>query len=633
MQKLTKFEHFTHRLIFFQCCHSPESNLDAAQWKTSKTLLNQDECRSIVNRYDTHLQNLLAEQHNPENQVCSYNSVVQERLVSSDTVNMALKCLVKCDFTDIDDANQNANISVVVRRWEYILGKIGRTTLTDHLSLRLLTANSKAGNIGRVISLLQLRSRRGYRPRLREFDYAITAIQIASKLSMSSSQSSMNDEIPKSQRNIFLSDSQQPSIDNPTRWLDAILINMKERNFDLTLDLVNRMLYCYTSTSGPSGKSVHHFYRLVRKPIVDDDIHDKSNTGRPKGWFYIPGNQPNNIKIREKRDDDEDRNDTNITSEQGSKRLDTKQGRYLNCPIKVQLKYHSHPPPFYKVPSQVKGQLLFRTSNVTNKIEEKRVEGDESKKATANHEVGQGKNKFKEDTENNKEVGQYRIEREMDPNFCVTLTAAFAFADSIERGVCGHKGIQLYTESYNELIRACVNRGSLWRAMHIIDQNTASINNNNLKPDILSYNLLLAGLARVGDVATIQEYVYKLLNAGLKPDSNTVKAVTNGLLNLGDVSSAVTITQDFFNQHNILPPYTQHLKIIETCLALDLVYEAKRYCYFIQQLWHYQPNDKYHDMKFINLMKRTKRNPYIQKDALQKLFTYFGYELHESDFL
>jgi hypothetical protein len=103
-------------------------------------------------------------------------------------------------------------------------------------------------------------------------------------------------------------------------------------------------------------------------------------------------------------------------------------------------------------------------------------------------------------------------------------------------------------------------------------------------------------------------------------------------LNLGDVSGCVSTVQDFFNQHSILPPYTAHLKILEHCLAQDMVYEAKRYVYFLQQLWHWKPN-AYHSDEFCKLMKATQANPQLQKEALQQLFAYFGEELTERDFL
>lgn len=185
--------------------------------------------------------------------------------------------------------------------------------------------------------------------------------------------------------------------------------------------------------------------------------------------------------------------------------------------------------------------------------------------------------------------------------------------------------------------------------MHVLDTVMSSNNksNNNHQgereegdapssrscaPNTVSYNLVLAGLARVGDVVTVQEYYGKMIHAGLEPDAFTVRAVVDGLLNLGDAPAAVTVVQDFFNQHSVLPPYTTHVKILEFCLARDMIFEAKRYLYFLQQLWHWQPNE-YHSESFIKLMRATQRNTQLQRPALEQLFRYFGEPLDDSDFL
>jgi pentatricopeptide repeat protein len=408
-------------------------------------------------------------------------------------------------------------------------------------------------------------------------------------------------------RNLFVGDAHQPPIDNPTRWLDAILLNMKERNFKLTIDVVNEMLHCYACRSGPTGKAIHHFYRVVRRPVLGDDILVFNNKSKmPKRWFWIPESDMDDIfEHRDHRPTYTcDVQDTNSSKHRG---------RYLRLPVKVQLRYCAKPPPFFKVPSQVKGKLLFRNERTIR-----------SKLGTNNQNTTKLPRQQK--------VGQYRIEREMDPDFSIPLSAAFAFADSIQHGACGHQPIKFNTDSYNALIKACVNRGSLWRAMHLIDNVMQSSTNDDIKPNIVSYNLLLAGLARVGDVTTAQEYMYKILNAGLAPNKFTVRAIIDGLLNLGDVSGAVTVAQDFFNQHSVLPPATQLTKILEVCLALDLQYEAKRYCYFLQQLWHWKPN-QYHTKEFTKLMERIQQNEQLQKPALKKMFSYFGAELLDSDFL
>lgn len=85
-----------------------------------------------------------------------------------------------------------------------------------------------------------------------------------------------------------------------------------------------------------------------------------------------------------------------------------------------------------------------------------------------------------------------------------------------------------------------------------------------------------------------------------------------------------------FNQHKVLPPYTTHLKIIEFALGSDLIYEAKRQVYFIQQLWKWTPSSE--SYKFKKIMFATQRNPKLSKRSLQNLFAYFGEELMEEDF-
>lgn len=666
-------------------------------------------CRKIVSSYCTYLEQLFHQQQQQQQQqvknsssnvattstpaaitfsitsnnssnIQYYDNDTIQKLVSDQNIIYVLKCLLKCKYN-------HTEIAVMVRQLEHMIGKIGLTKLTDHLSLRLLTVNAKAGNIGRVIALLQLRSKRQYVPREREYLLSILAIQIASSIpptltnaSSASNDSSMNtlSTSPQQQqqhyppkrftKNIFLSDVQQPQIDNPTRWLDAILINMKERNHPLTIDIVNRMLYCYVGGSNGgnnamSGKSVHHFYRIVRRPYLLDNKNNtnknkKDTDGVPKTWFYIPDNNMDDIltvgegKNSKSNDDNDDihqdmgtdRDDSHSsTSSDGKGRT----GRYVYRPVKVQLKYNAQPPPFYKVPSQVKGKLLFRPEDRNAKLLGNTTTDN---KTTTTGIVADSDYNNRYNNITNKppsSMGQYRIEQETDPDFSITLTAAFAFADSIQyHGACGHDLVPFNTESYNALIRVCINRGSLWRAMHLLDNVMMSSSSNDdndddiskntapsTRPNIISYNFVLAGLARVGDVVTAQQYVYKLLDAGLQPDAYTVRAITDGLLNLGDVGGAVTVTQDFFNQYNILPPYEQHLRILEICLALDMVYEAKRYCYFIQQLWLWKPNPNYHDAKFIQLMQITQKNKQLQKPAIMQLFKYFGVQLTESDFL
>ena len=152
-----------------------------------------------------------------------------------------------------------------------------------------------------------------------------------------------------------------------------------------------------------------------------------------------------------------------------------------------------------------------------------------------------------------------------------------------------------------------------------------------IEPDTYSYNTILAALARVGDTRYLQEYLIGMTNEGVKVDKYTAQAMVDGFLNVGDIQGATSLVQDIFNQHDTLPPYTSHLKIIEFALANGLIFEAKRHVYFIQQLWKWQPS-QHHDEKFCQLMEETKRNPKLSREAVLKLFRYFGEDLSDQDF-
>ncbi|KAL7576383.1 hypothetical protein ACA910_018191 [Epithemia clementina (nom. ined.)] len=460
-------------------------------------------------------------------------------LLSAESVSSAFWVLSKCRY-------EPDELSERTRLWERYLGKLKMTPLTDSLSLRLLIANGKAGNVGRVLSLLQLRRALSYSTCEEEFNLAIRSLRV-------SSLTQHKDGV----RNIFLHDSQQPAIDNPTRWLDAILLNMSQRGFPLTTPFANLMIECYAATGGRTGKAVHHFYRVVRQGILTmpPDERPTYTDEMPKDWIYVPEEQ-----------------------------------KKVYQPIKVRVKFHKGSPPFYKIPSTVKGKLLY---------------------------------------DRNPENGELKLSRELEPEYSLPLAAAFAFADSLQHGACGHDPITLDVGSYNALIKACVYRGALWRALHVLD---ATMPAAGISPNTQSYNIILSGLAAVGDVVTSQEYYLKMHNSGIQPDCYTVSAIVDGLLNMNDISGAVTVVQDFFNQHSVLPPIWTHSKILELSLGQGMIYEAKRYCYFIQQLWKWEPN-QYHDESFIELMRTTQASPGLQKVALKKMFAYFGEELKDSDFL
>jgi hypothetical protein len=70
---------------------------------------------------------------------------------------------------------------------------------------------------------------------------------------------------------------------------------------------------------------------------------------------------------------------------------------------------------------------------------------------------------------------------------------------------------------------------------------------------------------------------------------------------------------------------------MEHCLARDMVFEAKRCVYFVQQLWKWTPTP-YHSPEMAAFMDRIQSHPQLQRSALEGLFAYFGYRLDDSDF-
>lgn len=491
----------------------------------------------------------------------------REALLAPDIVDQAFQVLLRCRL-------KPSKLSSKVRDWERALGTIAETPLTDQLSMRLLEANGKSGNIGRVLSLLEFRTSQTYKPTKKEYVLAITAVEAAGWFL-------------RQNRNIYLGDHDQPVIDNPTRWLDAILMNMNQRQFPLTVDLAVRMLDTFASR-GRTGKAMHYFYSVHRTPYQDEADHydddDSDRTYIENANEGVTGIQPSDIESNQSAD------------------ADTTKNSSRSHRIRLKLKT---PPPYYKVPTDVKGKLLPLPPKKDNK------------------------SPASEDRRQLKKEGVLKIDRETEPDWSPPLTAAFSFADSLTQGACGHEPIELNLVCYNVLIKACVYRGALWRAMHLLDTVMPSA---GVAPDVRSYDTLLSGLARVGDVTLVRDYYQRMLSKGIEPSYYTVQCVVDGLLNLGDVAGAVTVVQDFFNQHSVLPPVETQLKILEFALARDMPYEAKRHVYFIQQLWKWQPHYKYESKEYIYFMKTYQRDPRISREALQNLFDYFGEVLDDSDF-
>ena len=291
----------------------------ANEWNQGKEKWDPQYCQDAVDDYCNHLKYLL------DLKLKSTSTIPDDALktiLSSSTTWRALRAMTKMNIdTHI--------LSKKVREVERLIGQIGCTPLTDRLSLALLEANGKAGNIGRTVSLLQLRKKKGYRPCRKEFNCAIQSI-ISAGLYL------------RKNRNIFLKDGQQPEIDNPTRWLDAILVNMSERGAKLDTKMANKMLDCYCST-GRTGKANHFFYKVTRD-YIDVNGNGKNLTSSEEGEIR-PGTGTGTGT------------GTGISDE-----IMEQMPVFEDRKTKVRMRMNWHMPPYYKVPSDVKmnGEMVKR---------------------------------------------------------------------------------------------------------------------------------------------------------------------------------------------------------------------------------------------------------------------------------
>ena len=539
-------------------------------------------------------------------------------------------------------------LSQRIRDIERLVGLIGWTPITEELSYRLLEANGKAGNVKRTLALLELRRRRGYIPREqddRTFQHddddkkkKNSGIQRGEKEFIHAIQSIQSAQLPlRRSRNIYTHESSIGSdmalLDNPTRYLDAILLNMSQRNVPLRPEIATQMLNCYAST-GRTGRALHYFYKVVRDPVEEDG-------------YYIPGPHPTSLGKEELRewkdgrrrdgmgrfvdseleengaeeDDDDDGGNMmealdNIDIINNDERRDEK--NMTNKRSKPRMIMHPLPP-FYKIPSHVEGANLTLNSDHQRPISFVKAPSWSSSSSSLQHE---------QQTNVNRTLSKTKYEWEVDREWSLSLTAAFAFADSLTHGACGHDPIELNVGGWNCLVKACCYRGAFHRALKILNE---TMPQKGIEPDSYSYNTILAGLARVGDISSLKEYLMSMTNKRVRIDKYTVQAMADGFLNVGDISGASTMVQDIFNQHDTLPPYSTHLKIIEFALSNGLIFEAKRHVYFVQQLWKWEPS-KHHDEKFIEIMEATKHNPKLSRESLNRLFRHFHEELRDEDF-
>ena len=229
----------------------------ASQWTKSK-LWDPQISRNAVRNYILHLRYI----HHLQKRHKSLPSDEKDKLLlSPHTASLAIQSLLRTK-------THTPQLSISIRKLERLLGSLESITMTDKLSYTLLHANGKTGNIGRTLNLLSFRQKHGFPPHKYEFNNAIQSIQSAA-LDV------------RQFRNVYLSDKNdvQDPMDDPTRWLDAVLVNMYERNVPLDIYTANRMLNCFAAT-GRNAKATYWFYQIKQKKTTEDDrSEDPTNDG------------------------------------------------------------------------------------------------------------------------------------------------------------------------------------------------------------------------------------------------------------------------------------------------------------------------------------------------------------------
>ena len=181
-----------------------------------------------------------------------------------------------------------------VRSLEKLLGENKSSIpFTYQLSLALLRANGKAGNVARTLDLLRLRGEHKFKPTHKEYEFSIQSIQ-SNGVKMRTS----IDRVYKKD-----TDLAETTVDNPTKWLDAILVNMHQRGFELkSVALANQMIDTYAA-SGRNGRASHFFFR-IRKPndrSKENKVNMDWDTRRDVPDYKTPSRIANDVTTSRKR--------------------------------------------------------------------------------------------------------------------------------------------------------------------------------------------------------------------------------------------------------------------------------------------------------------------------------------------
>ena len=246
---------------------------ESAQWTPLKSW-DPLKSRKAVKNYILHLRYIRYLHNNINNdKYIDLNSNDSLNLLSPKTASLAIQSLLRTKTHTHD-------LSKSLRQVERLLGSLKTIKMTDELSYALLAANGKTGNIGRTLNLLRYRHSNKFIPRKYEFNVAIQSI-VSAGLDLRQFRNvygkkyrSGGSRHPKKKLNDAYTNENRflgHPVENPTRWLDAILINMHGRGVKLDIQTTNQMLNCFAST-GRDAKASYWFYQIKQNTNKSDSI-------------------------------------------------------------------------------------------------------------------------------------------------------------------------------------------------------------------------------------------------------------------------------------------------------------------------------------------------------------------------
>ena len=215
----------------------------------------------------------------------------------------------------------------------------------------------------------------------------------------------------------------------------------------------------------------------------------------------------------------------------------------------------------------------------------------------------------------------------------IVSSALSLLSDARDGNLYGHKPVAITTKLVNRVLQISCRSNELERAfdilyMFFIEKTVPTMSggdgdrqfkgglsssssssssppprHNSLSPDAVTFNTLLNGFARRGDVRSCLDVIAAMSSNGVTADSVTVEALVLAAMQsyysydddkksqqggggggMGGVGGAISAVQSCWNQYNVLPRPTILYEVLEMSLAKGEVYEAKRCVFLLRQI-------------------------------------------------